>query len=128
MAFKLSKRSTEKLSGVNPELVKVVQRAIEITSIDFAVIEGVRTVERQQVLFAQGASKTMKSRHITGHAVDLAAYIDGGICWDWPLYDKLAEAMKDAARELQVPIEWGGDWTTFKDGPHFQLSRSGFPA
>lgn len=124
--YKLSQRSLNNLNGVHPDLIAVVKRAIEITSVDFAVIEGVRTIERQKELFSRGASKTMRSRHLTGHAVDLTAWV-GGIRWDWPLYYKIAEAMKTAARELNVSLEWGGDWKTFKDGPHFQLSWADYP-
>ena len=128
--FVLSQRSLERLQGVHPDLVAVVKRAIEITPIDFAVIEGVRTTERQKQLLAAGASKKLKSRHIPssnksgmGEAVDLAPIIDGQFRWDWPLFHKLAPAVKDAAKELRVDIQWGGDWRTFKDGPHFELKR-----
>lgn len=120
--FKLSKRSLEKLKGVDESLVSVVKRAIEITEIDFGVTEGLRTVERQAALVKAGASKTMKSMHLIGRAVDLVAYVDGEVRWDWPLYDKIAKAMKAASEEVGVRIEWGGDWVTFKDGPHFQLA------
>lgn len=120
--FKLSQRSIDRLSGVHPDLVSVVKLAIERSEIDFLVTEGLRTKERQRELVTAGASKTMNSRHITGHAVDLAAYVNG-IRWDWPLYEKIAKAMKQAAYELNIKIEWGGDWKSFKDGPHFQLSR-----
>lgn len=127
MAFKLSARSEQRLEGVHPDLVRVVKRALEISPIDFAVLEGVRTVERQRQLVAQGASKTMKSRHITGHAVDLAPVLDTDgdgdqeISWHWPHYNILAKAVKEAAALEKVKIEWGGDWRTFKDGPHWQL-------
>lgn len=127
MTFKLSQRSLSNLKGVHPDLVAVVHRAIAITPVDFTVTEGLRTVERQKQLVATGASKTMNSRHLTGHAVDLAAWVGGGIRWDWPLYDVLAVAMKKAAQELEIPIIWGGDWTTFKDGPHFELDRKVYP-
>lgn len=127
MTFKLSQRSLNNLKGVHPDLVAVVHRAIAITPVDFTVTEGLRTVERQKQLVATGASKTMNSRHLTGHAVDLAAWVGGGIRWDWPLYDVLAVAMKKAAQELGVSIIWGGDWTTFKDGPHFELDRKVYP-
>jgi peptidoglycan L-alanyl-D-glutamate endopeptidase CwlK len=120
MLYKLSQRSIDRLKGVHPDLVSVVKLAIERSEIDFMVIEGLRTKERQKELVAAGASKTMNSRHITGHAVDLAAYING-IRWDWPLYEKIAKAMKQAAYELNIRIEWGGDWKSFKDGPHFQI-------
>ena len=128
MTFRLSERSLRKLEGVHDDLVKVVQRAIEITEVDFAVTEGLRTKKRQEELVKAGASKTMKSRHLTGHAVDLAAVVGSEIRWDWSLYPKIANAVKKAAYELDVPIEWGGDWKTFKDGPHFQLTWEEYPA
>ena len=111
----------EKLQGVHPDLVNVVKLAILKSPVDFTVIEGLRTLERQKELVAAGASRTLNSRHITGHAVDLAAVVGKEVRWDWPLYSKIAEAMKDAALELKVTIQWGGDWKTFRDGPHFQL-------
>ena len=125
--FKLSARSLSRLEGVHPDLVKVVHRAIQNSTVDFAVLEGLRTPERQQQLVKAGASLTLKSRHLTGHAVDLGAIVDGKIRWDWPLYYKIAEAMKDAARDLKVSITWGGDWTMFKDGPHYELNRKVYP-
>ncbi len=121
MSYIFSQRSIDKLKGVNVDLVSVVHRALELSEIDFAVTEGLRTKERQAELVKAGASKTMNSRHITGHAVDLAAIVCGEIRWDWPLYEKIAKAMKQAAYELNIKIEWGGDWKSFKDGPHFQL-------
>lgn len=123
----LSKRSLQRLDGVHPDLVKVVKRAIQITAVDFTVLEGLRTLERQRQLVAAKASKTMNSRHLTGHAVDLGAYVAGEVRWDWPLYHQIAAAVKQAARELGVPIEWGGDWRTFKDGPHYQLPFASYP-
>ena len=130
MTFRLSSRSLGRLEGVHPDLVKVVHRAIELTEVDFGVTCGLRTLEEQKRLVAKGASKTMRSRHLgpVSHAVDLVAYLDGEVRWDWPLYHKIAKAMKDAARELEVPLEWGGDWRTFKDGPHFQLPWKTHPA
>jgi len=122
--YSLSFRSRQRLSGVHPDLVAVVKRAIEITKQDFSVIEGVRSVERQRELLKSGASTTMNSRHITGHAVDLAPY---PVSWDWEYFYPMADAMKQAAEELDVDLEWGGDWKTFKDGPHFQLSRKSYP-
>lgn len=119
--FVLSKLSLSRLEGIHPDLVKVVKRAIEITEVDFRVSEGLRSKSRQAELVKVGASQTNNSRHLTGHAVDLVAMIGLEVRWDWPLYHKLADAMKQAAKELNVPIEWGGDWRTFKDGPHFQL-------
>lgn len=122
MTFKLSARSRRSLNGVHASLVMVVEEAIKRTDVDFVVTEGLRTVERQRQLKAAGASRTINSRHITGHAVDLAAWV-GEVRWDWPLYEKIAAAMKYAAADLGVPIVWGGDWTTFRDGPHFELDR-----
>ena len=125
--YKLGPRSQSRLKGVHPDLVKVVERAIEITTVDFTVLEGVRTPERQKVLFEAEASTTLNSRHITGHAVDLGAWVDKQVDWSWPLYHKIAAAMKEAAKELNVAIVWGGDWRTFKDGPHFELDRRKYP-
>lgn len=125
--FTLGKRSRFNLAGVHPDLIKVVERAIGISTVDFMVTEGLRTPERQKQLYEAGATTTLNSRHITGHAVDLAAWVGGEVRWDWPLYSKIASAMKIAAAELKIPIEWGGDWKTFKDGPHWQLPRKQYP-
>lgn len=127
MVFRLSRRSRQRLVGVHPDLVKVVERAIQITRVDFSVTEGLRSRERQQQLVKAGASQTQRSRHLTGHAVDLAAWVGDEIRWDWPLYDTIADAMKRAARELEIPLEWGGDWKSLKDGPHFQLPWVAYP-
>jgi peptidoglycan L-alanyl-D-glutamate endopeptidase CwlK len=127
MAYRLGSRSKGRLATVHCDLRKVVERAIELTEVDFTVLEGVRTVTRQKKLVASGASTTMNSRHLTGHAVDLGAYVDGSVRWDWPLYYKIADAMKQAAEELDVDVEWGGDWKSFKDGPHYQLSWKRYP-
>ena len=115
------------MAGVHIDLRRVIYRAAEITQIDFIVTEGVRELARQKVLVAAGASKTLLSRHITGHAVDLAAKVGGEIRLDWPLYHLLAAAVKEAARLEGVPIEWGGDWRRFKDGPRFQLPSKEYP-
>lgn len=125
--FKFSQRSLRNLKGVHPDLVKVAVRALEITDIDFGVTEGLRTVDRQRELVAAGASRTMNSRHLTGHAIDVVAIIKGEIRWDWPLYARLAVHFKKAAHELQVPITWGGDWPRFRDGPHYELQRKRYP-
>lgn len=125
--FVLSKQSLGQLAGIHADLVKVVKRAIEITEVDFRVGEGLRTVDRQKQLLKSGATTTMNSRHLTGHAVDLIALVDGEVRWDWPLYHKIAAAMKQAAKELKIPLEWGGDWKTFKDGPHYQLPWVSYP-
>lgn len=125
--YKLGARSKQRLKGVHDDLVKVVERAIEITTVDFTVLEGLRDPDRQKTLMESGASQTLNSRHITGHAVDLGAWVDNQVDWSWPLYHKIASAMKEAAKELDVPIVWGGDWRTFKDGPHFELDRKAYP-
>ena len=123
MSFKLGNKSLKNLSGVHPDLVRVVKQAIILTPIDFAVTEGVRTIERQKMLVESGASLTMNSQHLVGRAVDLAAFVDGKVSWDLPLYHKLAQAMKAAANYCMVEIRWGGDWENFKDCPHFELAR-----
>jgi peptidoglycan L-alanyl-D-glutamate endopeptidase CwlK len=128
MTFYLGKRSLQRLEGVHDDLVRVVHRAITITRVDFTVLEGVRTEDRQRELFAAGATMTMNSRHLTGHAIDLGAYVGGEVRWDWALYDQIANAMKMAALEEEVKIEWGGDWRSFRDGPHFQLTWEEHPA
>lgn len=124
MGYKLGTRSLQNLSGVHPDLVAVVKRAIEITDQDFTVIEGMRDISRQRQLVKSGASTTMNSRHLTGHAVDIAPW---PISWEWAEFYPIADAMKQAAKELYVNLEWGGDWKSFPDGPHFQLSRKAYP-
>lgn len=119
--FKLSEKSLKKLEGVNPDLVKVVKRAIELTEIDFTVGEGLRTQERQEQLFKEGKSKTLNSKHLTGNAVDLWAFKDGKITWEKKYYDDLSVFVKQAAKELEIGIKWGGDFVGFYDGPHYQL-------
>ena len=127
MSIILGQRSLSRLEGVHPDLVRVVKRAAAMSSLDFTVLEGLRTTARQKQLYDQGATKTMNSRHITGHAVDLAPMIGGTIRWDWPLYHQLAEVVKAAAKAENVPIQWGGDWRTFKDGPHWELPWKFYP-
>ena len=127
MCIILGARSLARLEGVHPDLVRIVKTAASISDLDFTVLEGLRTVERQKELVKQGASKTMKSRHLTGHAVDLAPMIDGKISWDWPLYHRLAKTVKAAAAVERLPLQWGGDWRTFKDGPHWELPWAFYP-
>ena len=110
MAFKLSTRSKERLIGVEPDLVAVVRRAIEITEVDFGVTEGLRSLERQKELVVRGASQTLKSKHIEGKAVDLVAYLGSRISWEITFYDDIAEAIRTAAIELGIPIRWGAAW------------------
>lgn len=124
----MNQRSVKNLQGVHPDLVRVIYRANELDPDSFVVIEGLRTHSRQAELFARKASRTMKSRHLTGHAVDLMALVNGEGRWDWPLYAELAKTVKEAARIEGVPITWGGDWTSFKDGPHFELPHNKYPA
>jgi len=125
--FAFSKRSLKNLEGVHPDLVRVVRRALELTEVDFVVVEGIRTLEKQRQYVESGASKTMNSRHLTGHAVDLIAWVDRTVNWSLIYYEKIAAAMKEAGSELGIPVEWGGDWKTFKDGPHFQLPWKEYP-
>ncbi len=150
MAYKLSKTSLKRLEGVDPKLVKVVQRAIEISKTDFGVTEGLRSIATQKKYVAQGKSQTMNSKHITGDAVDLVAYVGSKISWELNLYDNIADAMKQAAKEQGVKIRWGAAWhindiasyngtmeqamneyidqrrsqgkRPFIDGPHFELA------
>lgn len=136
MTFSLGQKSRQKLEGVHPDLVAVVERAIKLTERDFTVLEGLRTPERQRQLFNAGKSKTMNSRHLTGHAVDLAPWPTNGDfdedgilnIADWDEYYPIAEAMKEAAYDLGIKIVWGGDWKSFPDGPHYELDRKVYPA
>jgi peptidoglycan L-alanyl-D-glutamate endopeptidase CwlK len=155
MTYSLGKKSLDRLSGVHPDLVAVVKRAIKITEQDFGVHEGVRSRARQEQLFKAGATKTLDGRHITGHAVDLVPYIGGRLRWEWKPLFAVAVAVDQAATELGVPIRWGGVWDRlmadyggspaamqrevdaycsrhpgpdFIDGPHFELPRKEYPA
>jgi peptidoglycan L-alanyl-D-glutamate endopeptidase CwlK len=138
------------MAGVDPRLIVIASRALAISEVDFGVSEGLRTEKRQRQLVNSGASKTMDSYHITGHAIDLVAYVGGKVRWDWPLYDQIAEAMWQSARGLNVPLIWGGAWglssaeyptalfakgayielcrsqgkSAWLDGPHFQVNRT----
>lgn len=127
MSFVLSSRSEVKLVMVHPHLVKVVRRAIQVTEVDFVVIEGMRTFARQKELCALGKSQTLNSRHMHGLAVDVAAFVDRKISWEMKYYRQIAAAFAKAADELKIPVEWGGNWKTFKDGPHFQLNKYVYP-
>ena len=127
MTFSLSRRSRDRLRGVHPALVAVVEAAILTSPIDFMVLEGLRSPARQAALVKAGASRTLKSRHLTGHAVDVAAIIDGQLRWDWPLYPRIAEAIKATAADLDTRVVWGGDWPRLRDGPHFELDRQVYP-
>jgi peptidoglycan LD-endopeptidase CwlK len=150
MTFKLSSRSEARLVGIKPQLERVVRTAITLTKVDFGVTCGLRTVAEQRELVAKGASQTMNSKHLTGDAVDLVAYVGPNISWNLKLYDDIADAMKAAAIKENVGICWGAAWTVpdirffegtmeeamlsyvdnrrkagrrpFIDGPHFQLA------
>lgn len=138
MPFTLSAKSQERLAGVHPDLRRVVERAIQLSTVDFIVTQGNRTPAEQAALYAQGRTKpgpkvtwTLNSRHVGGFAVDLAPWREGGIDWDdngkrglWP---RIAEAMNAAAAELKVPITWGGKWTKTPDRPHFELPPDRYP-
>lgn len=134
--MKINASSEAKLRRVHPDLVKVVRRAAAIIndpSFGFVITCGIRTVTEQRKLMAAGATRTMRSRHLPGaknglsHAVDFAVTVGGKVRWDWPLYARLSKIVKQAARDVKVPIEWGGDWKSFKDGPHYQLPWAKYP-
>jgi len=123
--------------------VRIVKKAAAISDLDFTVLEGLRTIDRQKQLLKQGASKTMNSRHLTGHAVDLGVLIGGEMRWDWGLYLKLGEVMRAASLAEKIPVRWGGTWKllsaingpitakilsrSFPDGPHFELPKASYP-
>ena len=134
--YRFSRRSYTAMAGVRPELIAVATRALSLSPIDFVVTEGLRSEARQRELVRIGASKTMRSRHLTGHAIDVGAWHDGAIRWDWSLYLTIADAFRIASAQLGVPLEWGGTWRLlsetpdlhpdmlhkrFPDGPHYQL-------
>lgn len=127
MSARLSVRSRSRLKGVHPALVAVVEAAAARSPVDFMITEGLRSPERQAGLVRAGASRTLKSRHLTGHAVDVAALVEGRVRWDWPLYERIAAVFKSAALELKTPLVWGGDWKSLRDGPHFELDRKAYP-
>jgi peptidoglycan L-alanyl-D-glutamate endopeptidase CwlK len=127
MSFNLSRRSRDRMKGVHPALVRVIEAAILTTPVDFMITEGLRTRARQAALVKAGASRTLNSRHLTGHAVDVVAMVDGRVRWDWPLYPRIAQAIKAAAKAQGVSLVWGGDWPRLRDGPHFELDRKAYP-
>ena len=122
--YSFSQRSKDRLKGVHPDMVKVMQEAIKESPLDFGITEGVRTLERQKELFEAGKSQTMNSRHLKGFAVDIAVFEGGKLTWEFPKYQIVADHIKKVAKDLGIPIVWGGDWVSFKDGPHFELNRS----
>jgi peptidoglycan L-alanyl-D-glutamate endopeptidase CwlK len=116
-------RSTSNLIGVHKDLVMVMREAIKESPHDFAITQGVRTEAQQKELFARGASRTLMSRHLTGHAVDIAIIKDGKAVWDFSLYQEVADHIKKVAADMGVSLVWGGDWRGLRDGPHFELDR-----
>lgn len=126
--YTLSQRSQNNLNDVHQDLVRVVYLALTFSEYDFVVIEGVRSLIRQKELMKEGKSKTLNSRHLTGHAVDIAPLVNGVIPWqDWSAFESVSKAMKKAAHQLGVSINWGGDWVSFRDGPHYELCRGAYP-
>jgi peptidoglycan L-alanyl-D-glutamate endopeptidase CwlK len=110
VTFNLSMRSLQKLNGVHRDLVNVVEKAIHLTTVDFGVLQGLRTQEEQKRLFKEGKTQTMNSRHMSGHAVDVVAYEKGKVIWDSWSYVPIAQAFLEASKQLRVPIRWGGCW------------------
>lgn len=130
--FKFGARSLRELNGVHTDLVAVANLALKKCAVDFAITDGVRTLAEQQVYVDTGASKTLKSRHIGGFAIDVVACLPNGkISYAGPLMLQIKDAMFAAAKELKVPLRWGGDWNcngdsgdeSFVDMPHFELPR-----
>jgi peptidoglycan L-alanyl-D-glutamate endopeptidase CwlK len=127
--------STTRLKGVHPDLVRGMTRALQAAPFPFRVIDGLRTIARQKELVRIGASRTMRSRHLTGHAVDIVPLVDldrdGRLSteelFNWPLIRQLAPIVKAAFKAEGIPIEWGGDWPKFRDGPHWQLPWKAYP-
>lgn len=118
--FRFSERSIRRLSGVHPELILIASRALMYSSVDFGVTEGLRSPTRQAYLVARGSSKTMRSKHITGDAIDIVCYVDGEVTWELDYYREVTNAFKKAAKELGLHITCGIDWPNFVDGPHIQ--------
>jgi len=121
--FSFSKASLNKMNGVDSKLINLMKEAIKESPYDFGITEGIRTLKRQKELFAEGKTKTLKSYHLTGKAVDIAVWVNGKITWDFKYYKEVADHIKEIARKLGYVITWGGDWKTFKDGPHFQIEN-----
>lgn len=127
MTFALGPRSLARLERVHPDLVRVVKEAIVESPVDFTVIQGLRTLDEQKAFVDAGKSQTMHSRHLTGHAVDLGAWVNGEVSWDAEHYPRIATAVVGTGQRLGVPIIWGGAWRTLKDLVHFELDRKVYP-
>jgi len=134
MSFKFGKTSKAKLETVNPELAAVAEAALAHSKLDFGVTEGLRSIEKQEQLVAEGASKTMNSKHLSGNAIDIVAYVDGKVTWELQYYEEIAQSFKKAKNNLGVEIRWGGNWSGYKtddfkldpnnkfvDAVHFEL-------
>ncbi|EDA5930028.1 M15 family metallopeptidase [Salmonella enterica subsp. enterica serovar Java] len=127
-SFQFSQRSETALQGVHPDLIRLARSALSLSSVDFGVTEGLRSMAREKEMVAEGHSETLHSRHLTGHAIDVVAYVNGAVSWDWSLYKQIAAAFEQASASLGIPVEWGGNWQTLKDGAHFQLPWATYPA
>jgi len=123
MTWKFSKRSKDKMRGVHPALVQVMEAALPTSPFDFGVTSGLRTHAEQVELVARGSSKTMKSKHLEGLAIDIAVYNHGQLTWEMKYYEAVAAHIKHIAANLGIGITWGGDWKSFRDGPHYQLKE-----
>lgn len=123
-AFALSERDETRMAGLHPDLIRVVRRLATFTTVPFFVVEGLRTPKAQAEMVARGVSRTLNSRHLTGHAIDIAPKKDS---WAWPAYHRLAPEMKRAANLEGVRLDWGGDWWRFRDGPHWELNWKAYP-
>lgn len=126
--MRFTARSEDNLIGVHPDLVRVMRLALNYSLVPFSISEGVRSMARQRDMLRTGKSQTLRSRHLTGHAVDVVAMPAGVVSWEWDYYAQIAVAVRRAARECAVSVEWGGEWRTLKDGPHFQLSFKDYSA
>ena len=135
MTFKFSRRSLNNLVGVHPDLVKVMTATLDVSPVDFGIIEGVRSAAKQHADFLAGASDLdeppqpgkLRGRHLTGHAIDFAVWKDGTFTWDDTLIREVADAAKTCAKHLNVAIVWGGDWVHRHDGGHIELNRATYP-
>jgi len=120
--FRFSNRSIQNLNSVDARLALVASRALLYSKVDFVIVEGRRSLERQRKLFEEGASLTMNSKHLEGLAIDVAAINEEGVSYEWHYYELIAKAFDRAARELNIPLRWGGDFENIADGAHFELN------
>ena len=124
--------SLNRLDRVHPDLKRLMVEAIKGSPVPFIITEGFRTRERQAEMVRSGASQTTNSRHLTGHAVDVACLVGTQVRWDWPLYVRLSVHIKATAERLwpgegDDRMDWGGDWKTLRDGPHYELTWKRYP-